>query len=162
MSISSQNSVSGIRPVAAAQPFAKRVESREVTFGAGVPTTNTGDLAVPPANDGHTRLDAFSKRIESRFEHAIQSQNLTPRQSAALQQERDRFQSLLSRFEAAYLGGAEGPRADAADGIQRLLANFSKSVNHILGGGESDETPIQPNDPSTVQSSGRGSVDLIG
>jgi len=162
MSISSQNSVSGIRPVTAAQPFAKRAESREATFGAGVPTTNTGDSAVPPANEGHARLDAFSKQVESRFEHAINSRDLTPRQSAALQQERDRFHSLLSRFEAAYLDGAEGPRADAADGIQRLLANFSKSVNHILTGGESDETPIQPNAPSTAHNSGRGSVDLIG
>jgi hypothetical protein len=162
MSISSQNSVSGIRPVTAVQPFAKRVESREATFGAGVPTTNAGDHTVPPANDGHARLDAFSKRIESRFEQAIQSQNLSPRQTAALQQERDRFQSLLSRFEAAYLGGAEGPRADAADGIQRLLANFSKSVNHILTGGESNETPIDPIDPSTAQNGGRGSIDLVG
>lgn len=164
MSISSHNAVSGIRPVNAAQSLAKRTDPREAAPGAGVPA-DKGQPQPAPTAEGHARLDAFSKKIEGRFEHALNSQKLSPRQREALEQERDRFQSLLARFESAYLDGAEGPRKDAALGIQKLLQNFSKSVNHIVAGG----VATKPDDgtPTTAASTSsttnvRGKIDLVG
>lgn len=166
MSISSHNAVSGIRPVNAAQSLSKRTDPREAAFGAGVPVDKGQPQAAPTA-EGNARLEAFSKKIESRFESALNSEKLSPRQREALEQERDRFHSLLARFESAYLDGAEGPRKDAADGIHKLLQNFSKSVNHIVSGGvvtkpdDGTPTPTAATSASTTFS-GRGKIDLVG
>ena len=164
MSISSHNAVSGIRPVNAAQPLAKRTDPREAAPGAGVPA-DKGQPEVAPKAEGHARLDAFSKKIESRFENALNSQKLSPRQREALEQERDRFQSLIARFESAYLDGAEGPRKDATEGIQKLLQNFSKSVNHIVSGGvltKPDDGTAVPTAGTSTTSGARGKIDLVG
>lgn len=166
MKIHSHNQVSATNPVRATQPQAKKSESRDLASGASVHPADA-QKAGAPAGDGHARLDAFSKKIEKRFEGALAKADLTPRQRQALEQERDRFQSMIARFEAAYLDGAEAGKLDAAQGMQKLLQSFSKSVTHILSGGEPTSTP---DDPTSVNSTatnpgagrGRGGIDLVG
>lgn len=162
MSISSQNGVSGVRPVNAAQSLPKRTDPRETNFGAGVPA-DLGKPEAAPAQEGHARLDAFSKKLETRFEGALKNENLSVRQREALQQERDRFHSLIARFESAYLDGAEGSKKNAADGIKKLVESFSKSVNHIVAGGEiPTPTDGSGSTTGTTNNAGRGHIDLVG
>lgn len=152
MKIHSHNPVSASRPVNAPQPAARKADAREA--GSASPTPN-----------GHARLDAFASKVEKRLENALSNESLSPRQKAALEKERDDFHSLLARFESAYMDGAEGAKMDKADGMQKLLAHFSKSINHILAGGTPDApkgtpTPIDPT--GTTHGAGRGSIDLVG
>ena len=111
-------------------------------------------------------MDGLGRR-GARFENALASQDLTPRQQQALEKERDRFHSLFSRYEAAYMDGADSAKMDKLEGMQKLLANFSKSVNHIVSGGE----PAPTTDTSTAKSAqpqgrvaarGPDGVDLVG
>jgi hypothetical protein len=123
----------GSRPVIPAQPVLKN-EAAKAAFGAGVRETDT---ATPgePSDPTHPRLDALAQRIETRFKALLESSDLTPRQREALETQFSRFESMMNRFEAAYMDGRT-PGAGAQQGMQRLLDRFSSSVNHILAGGD--------------------------
>ncbi len=141
MKIHSQSQVNAAKPVSAVPAPVKKNDPREVAFGTGVPTGKPEDA---PAAGGHARLDAFAQKIEKRFENALASKDLTPRQQQALEKERDRFHSMIARFEAAYMDGAEGAKMDKAEGMQKLLENFGKSVGHIVSGGSPDVADDAP------------------
>jgi len=166
MNIQRHNSVTNPKPVQAVQAPVKRADAREVA-------SNANDTAVPPkvdaqpADSSASRLEAFSKKIEGRFESALSSNTLTPRQQEALEKERDRFHSMLARFESTYMDGAESGKMDKADGMQKLLANFAKSVNHIVAGtnaGEPTDTRVATPTDITRRGSGsnRGGIDIVG
>lgn len=166
MKIHSHTPVSGTKPVNAVQPQAKKSDPRELAFGAGVPVAGGKPDGAPTA-DGHARLEAFSKKIEKRFEGALAKEDLSPRQRQALEKERDRFHSMMARFEAAFLDGAEGPKGDAMQGMQKLLQSFGKSVGHIMAGGEHTATTDAPKSTpaaTNVRAGGRGreGIDLVG
>lgn len=166
MKIHSHIPVSGTKPVNATQPLVKKGDARDVSFGAGVPTPE-GKPADAPAGTGHARLDAFTQKVEKRFENALQSKDLSPRQQQALEKERDRFHSMVARFEAAYMDGTDSAKMNKADGLEKLLQSFGKSVSHILSGGEPTGTPgdhgtTQPAVKPQGGGRGRDGVDLVG
>lgn len=166
MNIQRHNPVSAAKPVQAVQAPVKKADAREVASSANEPATPPKVESKPSETNG-SRLEAFSKKIEGRFESALSSNNLTPRQQQALEKERDRFHSMLARFEAAYMDGAEGAKMDKNEGMQKLLANFAKSVNHIVAGNDAG----QPADagvvaPTNIAQRGsganRGGIDIVG
>ena len=128
----------GSRPVIPAQPVLKN-EAAKAVFGAGVRET---DAAVPgqPSDPTHPRLDALAERIETRFKALLESNDLSPRQREALETQFSRFESMMNRFEAAYMDGRT-PGEGAQQGMQRLLDRFANSVNHILAGGDAPRDP---------------------
>ncbi len=143
MKIHSQSSVNASKPVSAVPAPTKKNDAREVAFGTGVPTP-TGSNEVEPAAGGHARLDAFTQKVEKRFEHALQAKDLSPRQQQALEKERDRFHSMVARFEAAYMDGADSAKMNKAEGLEKLMQSFTKSVNHIVSGGEPEVAKDAP------------------
>jgi len=145
MNISSISNGAGPKPVIPAQPVL-RSEAAKAAFGAGVRETDTATPGTP-SDPSHPRLDAFTQRIEARFKAVLESDNLSPRQREALETQYEKFQSMLNRFEAAYMDGRT-PGAGAQQGMQRLLDRFSSSVNHILAGGDAP-----PDVPSTTTAS---------
>lgn len=163
MKIHSQSPVSAAKPVSAVPAPIKKNDPREVAFGTGVPTGKPDDA---PATGGHARLDAFAQKIEKRFENALASKDLTPRQQQALEKERDRFHSMIARFEAAYMDGADSAKMDKAEGLQKLMASFTKSVNHILAGGADvvENAPKVPYPTAADLGTGRtrGGIDTVG
>ncbi|MDZ4830621.1 MAG: hypothetical protein SGJ09_10555 [Phycisphaerae bacterium] len=166
MNIQRHNPVSATKPVQAIQAPVKKADSREVVSSATADVTKP-TVENPPASAGHSRLEAFGKKIESRFENAMSSNNLSPRQQEALENERDRLHSMLARFEAAYMDGSEGGKMDTSGGMQKLLAEFAKNVNHIVGGtGAGAPTDKRVELPTTLTQRGsgsnRGGIDIVG
>jgi len=166
MKIHSHNAVNAPQPISPVHAPAKRNDPREVAFGAGV-ATPTGKPTDEPGGSGHARLDAFVEKLENRFNSALKSSDLSPRQQQALENERDRFHSMIARFEAAYLDGAESAKMDKAEGLSKLLEKFSKSVNHIVSGGDVQAPKDSPRmiDPAPVAdgaSRARGGIDTLG
>ncbi len=133
MNISSISNGAGPKPVIPAQPVL-RSEAAKAAFGAGVSETGASTPGAP-TDPTHPRLDAFAQRIEARLKAVLESDGLSPRQREALQTQFEKFQSMMNRFEAAYLDGRT-PGEGAQQGMQRLLDRFSSSVNHILAGGD--------------------------
>lgn len=153
MKIHSHNSVPASKPVQAAQSAPRKNDAREAVPAAAVPTGN----GETPSAPSQTRLDAYAQKIEKRFDSALASNALSPRQQQALEQERDRFHSMIARFEAAYMESPESAKMDKAAGMQKLLDSFGKSVSHILSGGEvaAQAAPTT----NTAQRPGRGGID---
>jgi hypothetical protein len=147
MKIHANNPVSGVKPASTNSPSTGSADSKK--------------------SSGFARLEAYASKIEKRFESALSSKGLSTRQRDALEKERDRFQSLLSRFESAYLDSADpSKKKEAAAGMQKLLANFGKSVTHILKGGETTGAEPAPRttQPNTALNGARrsGRVDVVG
>jgi|GEM_PF-5015678 len=166
MNIQRHNPVSATKPVQAIQAPVKKADSREVVSSATADVTKP-TVENPSASTGHSRLEAFGKKIEARFDNAMSSNNLSPRQHEALEKERDRFHSMLARFEAAYMDGAESGKMDKASGMQKLLAEFAKNVNHIVGGnGAGTPTDKGVEVPTALTQRGEGSsrrgIDIVG
>ncbi len=165
MKIPSTNHAAGYKPAVPVHGAARKSETPQTTPVADARAANA---AVPstPAASGNPRLEAFAKKIEARFQNAIATNNLTPRQHEALQAEHDRFQTMLSRFQNAYLNGQESAGMDPAQGMQKLLEHFGKSVTHILSGG----TPAAPEGtpasgtgtPGGDAANTRGRIDTLG
>jgi hypothetical protein len=133
----------------------------DISGKSGAPRA-AGAGSGTPAAQAHPRLEAFAKRIETRFESALASRDLTPRQRAALEQERDRFHALLNRFQSAYLDGEHKGGRAAVQGMNKLLEQFSGTVNHILSGGAAHGGPSPvPGDAQGPIDSHRG-IDTVG
>lgn len=164
MNISSISNGAGQKPVITAQPVL-RSEAAKAAFGAGVRET---DATTPASSDpANPRLDAFAQRIESRFKAVLESESLSPRQREALEGQYEKFQSMLNRFEAAYLDGRRTPGEGAQQGMQRLLDRFSNSVNHILAGGDAPKDPSGGSTPGSVArpigiDGNHGRIDKVG
>ncbi|MBL8863764.1 MAG: hypothetical protein JNK02_17375 [Planctomycetes bacterium] len=165
MKIHGHNPVSGAKPVNPIQSAARQGLAREKSPAAAGPARAEAPAQEPT---GHARLDAFAGKLAQRFEAALSAQDLSPRQRLALEEQRDAFRSMISRFQDAYLSGAEAGKKDAAEGMQKLLAQFGKNVSHILAGGTT--TGPGPTTPGTTDSSvipaaggGRtGGLDVVG
>jgi hypothetical protein len=139
MNISSISNGTGPKPVIPAHPVLRN-EAAKAAFGAGVRDTDT-TTPGQPSDPSHARLEAFTQRVEARFKAVLESSDLSPRQREALEAQYGKFQSMVSRFEDAYMDGRT-PGEGAQQGMQRLLDRFSNSVNHILAGGDAPrDTP---------------------
>jgi hypothetical protein len=160
MKIHSHTPVNATKPIQTVASTPKRTDAKsDAPFGAGVPSAG-GEQPTSPNAGATTRLEAFSQKIEKRFEQAFSSKDLSPRQQQALETERDRFHSMLARYESAYLDTREGPKLGQAEGMQKLLANFGKSIAHILSGGEASNDAQAPDAPTRTPGAS-GSVDTI-
>ncbi len=74
---------------------------------------------------------------------------------------------MVARFEAAYMDGADSAKMNKAEGLQKLLASFSKSVNHIVSGGDpkvADDAPknVYPTAVALGTGRARGGIDTVG
>ena len=167
MNIQRHTPVSATNPAQAVQAPVKKADPREVVATANDVSAKT-PVEKAPTSPGHPRLEAFSKKIEARFENALSAEGLSPRQQQALEKERDRFHSMIARFEAAYMDGAESGKMDKSNGMQKLLADFAKTVNHIVAGGESGvPTDKKVMDAPTAMSHraakpGRDGINVVG
>lgn len=149
MKITSTTQVAAQKPTSLVQNMAKKPESANAAFGAGV--RDMGTAETMPTAEAHPRLDAFAEKIKNRFESAMKSDSLTERQRNALTKEFEKFESTVGRFEKAFLDGSESTSRATMQGMEKLLSNFGSNVNHILGGSKDKDMP-NPSTPPAIES----------
>lgn len=150
MKITSTTHVAGQKPASLVQNLAKKNESANVAFGAGVRDPAATSEGMPTAQ-AHPRLEAFAEKIKNRFESALKSESLTDRQRNALTKEFEKFESMLGRFEKAFLNGSESTSRASIQGMEKLLGKFGSNVNHILGSSKDKDMP-NPSTPPAIES----------
>lgn len=150
MKITSTTQVAGQKPANLVQNLAKKNESANVAFGAGVRDPAAAAEGMP-TSQAHPRLEAFADKIKNRFESALKSDQLTDRQRNALTKEFEKFESMLGRFEKAFLDGSESTSRATMQGMEKLLGKFGSNVNHILGGAKDKDMP-NPSTPPAIES----------
>lgn len=150
MKITSTTQVAGQKPASLVQNLAKKNESANVAFGAGVRDPAATSEGMPTA-EAHPRLEAFAEKIKNRFESALKSESLTDRQRNALTKELEKLESMVGRFEKAFLNGSESTSRASMQGMEKLLGKFGSNVNHILGGSKDKDMP-NPSTPPAIES----------